>query len=616
MVVETGAVLVAQAAIPSANNSIVKTTRSDANAEQGTVAYSDEGQLNDPARRLVSREGLLEPVGAHAGLSLLEADDWARTNTTVDYLPPLPRVVVTNADVAIRSAISGKHSDLTKKNTHTGRPGFLVFIPSINTPSILRCNIAAGRQSDTSLGPCLQAAQSGRLSDWERSLGRGPHEFLLRMWLPGRRRRCGCRADLGDGDDAGPCTNRLACTVWSVVGIDLGTTYSVVAISQKNNVTAIADDQGHVLVPSTVAFLPNGGVIVGREARAHRTTDPQHTIFNAKRFIGRSYEDVVESEVDSNGATPYEFAVKPVVDNAHDGVCFALDVSGQQQECVTPVQIGSAVVSHLRSMAHRFVGHDQITKAVIAVPVDFNARQRDATVAAFRAAGLEVSRVLEEPTAAAIAYGLHQDPNVSFMLVFDFGGGTLDVSLLFARNGAISVLDTLGDNHLGGEDVDAQLAAWLVKEFEAKIGSPIPSRGAEFEVNGFDDDASEPPCTLAGVRRTAELLKRRLTDASTASVACIWREGENPIRVEVRTSRAQFEELCGSLLERTMIPVREVLEANNMETEEIDAVVLVGGSSRIPWVRQRLAAMFQGRAPLSTIDPDLAVAYGAARTLD
>ncbi|KAG6615649.1 hsp70-like protein [Phytophthora cinnamomi] len=367
-----------------------------------------------------------------------------------------------------------------------------------------------------------------------------------------------------------------------VVGIDLGTTYSVVAISQKNNVTAIADDQGHVLVPSTVAFLPNGGVIVGREARAHRTTDPQHTIFNAKRFIGRSYEDVVESEVDSNGATPYEFAVKPVVDNAHDGVCFALDVSGQQQECVTPVQIGSAVVSHLRSMAHRFVGHDQITKAVIAVPVDFNARQRDATVAAFRAAGLEVSRVLEEPTAAAIAYGLHQDPNVSFMLVFDFGGGTLDVSLLFARNGAISVLDTLGDNHLGGEDVDAQLAAWLVKEFEAKIGSPIPSRGAEFEVNGFDDDA----------------------------------KGENPIRVEVRTSRAQFEELCGSLLERTMIPVREVLEANNMETEEIDAVVLVGGSSRIPWVRQRLAAMFQGRAPLSTIDPDLAVAYGAARTLD
>ncbi|KAE8904322.1 hypothetical protein PF005_g15555 [Phytophthora fragariae] len=400
-----------------------------------------------------------------------------------------------------------------------------------------------------------------------------------------------------------------------VVGIDLGTTYSVVAISQKNNVTAIADDQGHLLVPSTVAFLPDGEVIVGRRARAHRTTDPKHTIFNAKRFIGRSYEEVVESEVDSNGVTPYEFTVKPVLDNDKDGVCFALDVPGQQ-DCVTPVEIGSAVVSHLRSMAHRFVGHDQITKAVIAVPVDFNARQRDATVAAFRAAGLEVSRVLEEPTAAAIAYGLHQDPNVSFMLVFDFGGGTLDVSLLFARNGAISVLDTLGDNHLGGEDVDAQLTAWLVNELEAQIGSAITSRAAEAEVKGSDEDAHEPPCTLAGVRRAAELLKRRLTDASTASVACIWREGETPTRIEVEASRTQFEELCGSLLERTMIPVREVLESNNMETEEIDAVVLVGGSSRIPWVRQRLTEMFQGRPPLSTIDPDLAVAYGAARTLD
>ncbi|GMF60812.1 unnamed protein product [Phytophthora fragariaefolia] len=302
--------------------------------------------------------------------------------------------------------------------------------------------------------------------------------------------------------------------------------------------------------------------------------------------------------------------------DAHDGVCFALDVPGQR-DCVTPVQIGSAVVSHLRSMAHRFVGHDQITKAVIAVPVDFNARQRDATVAAFRGAGLEVSRVLEEPTAAAIAYGLHQDPDVSFMLVFDFGGGTLDVSLLFARNGAISVLDTMGDNHLGGEDVDAQLTAWLVKEFQAQLGTAITSLGTESEVNDSgDDDVREPPCTLAGVRRAAELLKRRLTDAPAASASCVWKKGEASIRAEVKTTRAQFEELCSPLLERTMIPVREILEANNMETEEIDAVVLVGGSSRIPWVRQRLTKMFQGRAPLSTIDPDLAVAYGAARTLD
>ncbi|ETN13022.1 hypothetical protein, variant 3 [Phytophthora nicotianae INRA-310] len=302
-------------------------------------------------------------------------------------------------------------------------------------------------------------------------------------------------------------------------------------------------------------------------------------------------------------------------DNKHDGVCFTLDLSGQPG-CVTPVEIGTAVVRHLRSMAHNFVGHDQITKAVIAVPVDFNARQRDATVAAFRAAGLEVSRVLEEPTAAAIAYGLHQDPSVSFLLVFDFGGGTLDVSLLFARNGAISVLDTLGDNHLGGEDLDARLSAWLLKQFEAQLGAAITSRGSESEGKVSENGSNEPPCTMAGVRQAAELVKRQLTDVSVTTAACISSGNKKPVRVEVTVTRAQFEELCDSLLERTMIPVRDVLESNNMDTDEIDAVVLVGGSSRIPWVRQRLTDMFQGRPPLSDIDPDLAVAYGAARTLD
>ncbi|CAI5707509.1 unnamed protein product [Peronospora farinosa] len=403
-----------------------------------------------------------------------------------------------------------------------------------------------------------------------------------------------------------------------VVGIDLGTTYSVVAISQKNSVTAIADSDGHVLIPSTVAFLPHGEIVVGRKARAHLIKDPQHTIFNAKRFIGRRYEEVLSLEGNSDGVMPYEFSIKSLQDDNNDGVCFMLDVHGQP-DCVTPVKIGGAIVQHLCNMARRFIGHDQITKAVIAVPVDFNERQRNATVAAFQSAGLQVSRVLEEPTAAAIAYGLHQDPNVSFLLVFDFGGGTLDVSLLFARNGAINVLDTLGDSHLGGEDLDARLAAWLVKQFEAQLGVAITSRGTEAEASG--NDKKEPPCTQAGVRHAAELLKRQLTDASVASASCVWTEpsqsqAEIHIRAEVEITRAQFEDLCKSLLERTMIPVREVLETNNMETEEIDAVVLVGGSSRIPWVRERLTDMFQGRAPLSDIDPDLAVAYGAARTLD
>ncbi|CAI5726034.1 unnamed protein product [Hyaloperonospora brassicae] len=402
-----------------------------------------------------------------------------------------------------------------------------------------------------------------------------------------------------------------------VVGIDLGTTYSVVAISQKGKVTAIADKDGYTLVPSTVAFLPNGDAAVGRKAREHGAIDPRHTIFNAKRFIGRRYEQVLGLEANTHGTLPYEFSVKALQDGDHDGVCFAIELHGHS-DCVTPVEIGSRIVRHLRDMAHHFVGHDQITKAVIAVPVDFDAKQRNDTVASFQAAGLQVSRVLEEPTAAAIAYGLHQDPNVSFLLVFDFGGGTLDVSLLYARNGAITVLDTLGDNHLGGEDLDARLAAWLVEQFEAQLGAPITSRGAD--ANGHGDDDKELPCTLTGVRRAAELLKRQLTDAPTASASCLWddpgSEAVHQTRANVEMTRVQFETMCGSLLERTMLPVREVLEANNMVSEEIDAVVLVGGSSRIPWVRERLTAMFQGRAPLSDIDPDLAVAYGAARTLD
>ncbi|RLN72812.1 hypothetical protein BBJ28_00025954 [Nothophytophthora sp. Chile5] len=332
-----------------------------------------------------------------------------------------------------------------------------------------------------------------------------------------------------------------------------------------------------------------------------------------------SYDAVLESEADASGSTPYEFVVKSKEGDDNDGVCFAVDLPGHPS-CVTPVEIGSAVVRHLRAMAHRFVGHDQITKAVIAVPVDFDARQRDATAAAFRAAGLQVSRVLEEPTAAAIAYGLHQDPNVSFLLVFDFGGGTLDVSLLFARNGAISVLDTLGDNHLGGEDLDALLASWLAKQFEKQIGRPIASRGTGVEATDTDEEPDEPPCTLAGVRRAAELLKRQLTETSAARASCMWQDPDEqdtqPIRAEVEMTRTQLEQLCAPLLERTMVPVREVLDANHMTTEEIDAVVLVGGSSRIPWVRERLTEMFQGRPPLADIDPDLAVAYGAARTLD
>lgn len=252
------------------------------------------------------------------------------------------------------------------------------------------------------------------------------------------------------------------------------------------------------------------------------------------------------------------------------------------------------------------------------MPVDFNERQRDATITAFRNAGLHVSRVLEEPTAAAIAYGLHQDPTVNFIIVFDFGGGTLDVSLLFVRAGSIRVIDTLGDNNLGGEDIDGAVASFLAREFAQKIGiDEIPSAASDIMQ---DDDADEsmavPPCTKAGVRRAAEFLKRALSGATSASASCVPVSHPGGAEVTVQMTRNELEELCRPLLDRTMVPVRRILEENHMESDEIDAVVLVGGSSRIPWIRAQLAQLFGGRAPLTNIDPDVAVAYGAARTLD
>ncbi|KAJ0402994.1 hypothetical protein ATCC90586_000522 [Pythium insidiosum] len=395
-----------------------------------------------------------------------------------------------------------------------------------------------------------------------------------------------------------------------VVGIDLGTTYSVVAISQQDKVTVIADQNGSVLTPSTVAFLAQGATLVGREARAHGIQDPRHTIFNAKRFIGRSLESVLREDEDV--AASYEFDLSSEdAANASTAACFSLRLEGHTP-CVTPVDVGAHIVRHLRHLATRFVGHDQIDKAVIAVPVDFDAAQRAATVAAFEAAGLRVSRVLEEPTAAAIAYGLHQDPSVSFILVFDFGGGTLDVSLLFSRSGSVSVVDTVGDNHLGGEDVDEIIAKHLTQQIGAAVGQSVSTHRRADE-----EDGDDWPCTPAGIRRAAERLKRELSEQHEASARCVStsKRGE-PEFVRVSMTRQELESLCEPLLARTLVPIREILEANSMTTNDIDAVVLVGGSTRIPWVREKLTEMFGGRPPLTDVDPDVAVAFGAARMVD
>lgn len=407
-----------------------------------------------------------------------------------------------------------------------------------------------------------------------------------------------------------------------MIGIDLGTTYSVVGIAQDENVTIISDSSGRYLVPSMVSFTSHG-VLVGHAARAYQTVNPHHTIFNAKRFIGRSFDEV-STAVDPH---EYEFKWGPVKTGSQEelsGVCFQVHLDQVSStppgfSCVTPEQIGAFIVRHLREMALQFVGHSQLHSAVIAVPVDFNAQQRKATSRAFELAGLRVVRVLEEPTAAAIAYGLHRRPHVEFVLVYDFGGGTLDVSLLYVRSGAVTVIDTLGDNKLGGEDLDMRLAAHLVDQMEQRFGAGAVE--SDHEEQGADDQEQlqqqDFPCTRTGLRRAAEWMKRELSTHTSAQTQCEYRGGAHAAQtVQLAMTRSELEALCAEELHRTLVPVKEILRLNHMTVEDIDEVVLVGGSSRIPWIQQQLTALFHGRPPQTSIDPDVAVAFGAARALD
>lgn len=300
----------------------------------------------------------------------------------------------------------------------------------------------------------------------------------------------------------------------------------------------------------------------------------------------------------------YDFHVTS--DASSKDVCFQLSLHGHPA-CVTPVDIGSFVVSHLLAVARGYLHHDQITSAVIAVPADFDATRKAATIEAFHRAGIRVTRVLEEPTAAAVAYGLHKDPAVTYVLVFDFGGGTLDVSLLYIVNESVQLLGSAGDNQLGGSDLDSALSQHLNDVFRDKLGQVIL---AHHDPNEHDDHDMEP-CTTGGIRVIAERLKRTLSHEHKAEATC--QLGGQ--QVTMTMTRLEFETLCQKLLDRTMLPVFQVLEENQMRPDAVDEVVLVGGSSRIPWIQERLTQVF-GKSPKNTINPDLAVAYGAARIVD
>lgn len=392
----------------------------------------------------------------------------------------------------------------------------------------------------------------------------------------------------------------------TTIGVDLGTTFSVVGVSVNNQVQIITDKEGHTIFPSVVSYLPSGEVVAAYDAVKRMSDDPRNTIFNSKRFIGR---DLDEEKVDEYAAS-HPFKVVKVNDTItpFGGIGFELSASGHPQ-IISPESVGTKVLEYLLGVTAEYLGHKQVTKAIIAVPAKFDAVQRQATGAAYKAAGLKVIRVLEEPTAAAVAYQLHKKTDISHILVYDFGGGTLDVSILYVSKGSVQVYATDGDEMLGGSDFDMCLAEVITRQLE--------ERGVNLAegTRPVTTIPSDEACSEATVRVKAEQMKKDLSSAERATFHCTPAgEGLN-LQVTLDLSRADFHQECKHLFDAGMLPVTRLLSELGMEHSDIDEVVLVGGTTRIPEVKTRLRKYF-GKELNDRIDPDVTVAYGAASVLD
>ncbi|BBA37430.1 chaperone protein hsca homolog [Methylocaldum marinum] len=353
------------------------------------------------------------------------------------------------------------------------------------------------------------------------------------------------------------------------VGIDLGTTHSLVATIRDQRTEVLEDQQGRVLLPSVVHYGADRSVDVGYDAMVWQNDDPENTFVSVKRFMGRGREDLPE-----NHGTPYRFADTPgmVQFETHIGT-------------VSPVQVSAEILKALRDRAVRVLG-DDIAGAVITVPAYFDDAQRQATKDAAKLAGLEVFRLLNEPTAAAVAYGLDQAAEGVYA-VYDLGGGTFDISILKLTRGVFEVLATNGDPALGGDDFDRAVLDWLL----AETGIPVPSAG-----------------DTRRLLTAARAAKEYLSDQPTAQISTPLSNGTV---VKANLSREAFDALTEALVKRTMAPVRKALRDAGLSTTEIKGVVLVGGATRMPCIRKAVAEFFQ-QQPLVDLDPDKVVAIGAA----
>uniref|UniRef100_A0A8C2K8G3 Endoplasmic reticulum chaperone BIP n=1 Tax=Cyprinus carpio TaxID=7962 RepID=A0A8C2K8G3_CYPCA len=373
--------------------------------------------------------------------------------------------------------------------------------------------------------------------------------------------------------------------IGTVIGIDLGTTYSCVGVFKNGRVEIIANDQGNRITPSYVAFTTEGERLIGDAAKNQLTSNPENIVFNAKRLIGRTWGDSsVQQDIKYFPFKVIEKKNKPHIQ---------LDIGSGQMKTFTPEEISAMVLTKMKETAEAYLG-EKVTHAVVTVPAYFNDAQRQATKDAATIAGLNVMRIINEPTAAAIAYGLDKSDGVKNILVFDLGGGTFDVSLLTIDNGVFEVVATNGDTHLGGEDFDQRVMEHFIKLYKDKTGK----------------DVRKDNRAVQKLRREVEKAKRALSTQHQARIEIeYFFKGEDFSETLTRT---KFEELNVDLFRSTMKLVQKVLEDSDLKKTDIDEIVLVGGSTRIPKIKQLVKEFFNGKEPSRGINPDEAMAYGAA----
>ncbi|ODV88878.1 hypothetical protein CANCADRAFT_130416 [Tortispora caseinolytica NRRL Y-17796] len=369
----------------------------------------------------------------------------------------------------------------------------------------------------------------------------------------------------------------------TVIGIDLGTTYSCVGVMKSGRVEILANDQGNRITPSYVAFTNDGERLIGDAAKNQAPNNPKNTIFDIKRLIGLKYKDkTVQNDLKH---LPYK------VVNKDNKPAVQVQVGGEEKT-FTPEEISAMILGKMKEIAESYLGK-KVTHAVVTVPAYFNDAQRQATKDAGTIAGLNVLRIVNEPTAAAIAYGLDKKDGERQIIVYDLGGGTFDVSLLSIEGGVFEVRATAGDTHLGGEDFDNRIIKYFADQFKAKTGI----------------DVTKNARAIGKLKREAEKAKRLLSSQTSVRVEIdAFIDGED---FSETLSRAKFEELNNDLFKKTLKPVEQVLKDAGVKKSEIDDIVLVGGSTRIPKVQALLEDFFNGKKASKGINPDEAVAYGA-----